>query len=93
MSKIDFGENCLLTQHLKEVSMVDYGYKGRFAGALLYAFDFPQYLKLPDTKYISYLLQELAKIKRTDLLSEATEKCVNCPHFDSCEVGALFLNK
>ena len=93
MSEIDFGENCLLTQHLKEVSMVDYGYKGRFAGALLYAFDFPQYLKLPDTTYISYLLQELAKIKRTDLLSEATEKCVNCPHFDSCEVGGLFIIK
>ena len=94
MNKIDFGGNCLLTRHLEEVSILNSGLKAQFAGAMLSGLGFPGYARqLLDIKLITLLVQEIAKTKQTDLLSESRGKCVDCPESNNCGVGALFLNR
>jgi hypothetical protein len=91
MSKIEFIENCPLMRYLKKASIEEVGRKSEFAGALLCGLGFPSYTRqLTDIAVTALLVQEIKKTKQTDLLFETKEKCVNCPHSDRCEVGALF---
>ncbi len=94
MSKIEFGQNCPLTLYLLEVSMFDdVDCKARFAADLVFGLGYPRFNQnSANIAFTADLLRSIAMAEQTALMSEANERCVNCPQSSSCEVGTLFIN-
>ena len=94
MPKIEFGQSCLLTRYLEEISTLDIASpKAQFAGALLFELGYPSFSRqLPTIALATYAqsVHYVAAAGESELLSQAAEKCALCPHSNSCTVETLF---
>lgn len=90
MGRLDVGENCLLMQYLAEISILDVcKLKAEYAGVLLYGFGNLNFTsQLPDISFTAQFVRHIAEDRRTNLLSEAMEKCLHCPKSSVCQVAA-----
>jgi hypothetical protein len=61
------------------------------AGALLSAIGYGNTIrKLSDIPFISVVVSDIAKDKRSNIVSESAQKCVPCSHLGNCELGNIF---
>ncbi|TPQ25785.1 hypothetical protein ACH518_09310 [Methylomonas sp. HW2-6] len=93
MDKIDFGQNCPLTRYLQKISMLDAGgRKSQFAGALLCGFGYPDFIRnLPDVTFTAQLLRSIAESGQIEILSDAANRCTECPELGRCEIGTQIM--
>lgn len=93
MNHLNFGDNCSLTNYLKELSNSHaHGIKSELAGALLYGLGYPEFReKLPDIETtVQELMAFALEADQGNIFGDIVETCKHCPQSASCSLAALF---